>query len=74
MDPPSLHNSLIIAWSEPDQAFIVCVPELVGCATHGDTYEDAVEQAKDAILSWIEGETAMGRPIPLPRTYASGGA
>jgi predicted RNase H-like HicB family nuclease len=60
---------MIIAWSEPDQSFVLRVPELVGCTTHGDTYEEAVEQAKDVILAWIDGETAMGRPIPFPRTY-----
>ena len=70
MDKASpFHYSLLIAWSEADQAFVVRVPELVGCVTHADTYEGAVEQAKDAIAAWIEGETAMGRSVPLPRTY-----
>jgi len=68
MTTPAPHYSLIIAWSEPDQAFIVRVPELVGCVTHGATYEEAATQAQDAIAAWIDGETAMGRPIPRPRT------
>ncbi len=69
MTTPALHYSLVIAWSEPDQAFVVRVPELIGCMTHGATYEEAVEQAQDAIAAWIDGETAMGRAIPRPRTY-----
>jgi len=47
------------------------VPELVGCMTHGATYQEAIEQAQDAILAWIDGETAMGRPIPPPRPSAA---
>ncbi len=69
MMTPTLHYSLVIAWSEPDHAFVVRGPELVGCVTHGATYEEAVEQAQDAIAAWIDGETAMGRSIPRPRPY-----
>ncbi len=66
----ALHYSLVIAWSDDDGAFVVRVPELVGCMTHGATYEEAVERAQDAIAAWIDGETAMGRPIPAPRPAA----
>jgi len=69
MTTPALRYSLVIAWSEPDQTFVVRVPELVGCVTHGATYEEAVAQAQDAIAAWIDGETAMGRAIPHPRAY-----
>jgi HicB_like antitoxin of bacterial toxin-antitoxin system len=42
----------------------VTVPELPGCRTHGRTYEEAVQQGKDAIRSWIEASRAWGDPIP----------
>lgn len=45
------------------------VPELVGCVTHGATYEEATAQAQDAIAAWIDSETAMGRAIPRPGAY-----
>ncbi len=51
MITPALRYSLVIAWSEPDHAFVVRVPELVGCVTHGATYEEAVAQAQDAIAA-----------------------
>ncbi len=60
-----------IQWSEADQAYLVTVPELPGCVTHGATYEDAVKQGQDAIESWIEANRALGRPIPAPQTIAS---
>lgn len=56
-----------IQWSEEDQVYIVTVPELPGCKTHGETYEKAVKQARYAIEGWIETNLALGRPIPAPR-------
>ena len=49
------HYSMIIQWSVEDDVYIVTVPELPGCITHGATYEDAVKQGQDAIESWIDG-------------------
>jgi predicted RNase H-like HicB family nuclease len=61
------HYSMVIKWSEEDDAYIVTVPELPGCITHGDTYEEAVHQGEDAIETWIDGCLAWGYPIPEPR-------
>lgn len=36
--------SMVIEWSEEDKAYIVSVPELPGCRTHGLTYEEAARQ------------------------------
>ena len=60
------HYSMIIQWSELDQVYIVAVPELPGCRTHGKTYEDAVRQGEDAIETWAEGSKALGLPVPEP--------
>jgi predicted RNase H-like HicB family nuclease len=64
-----LHFSMRIEWSDEDQAFIVTVPELPGCRTHGSTYDEAVRQGRDAIESWIDARRASGRPIPAPLVY-----
>ena len=63
------HYSMHIQWSEEDQAYIVTVPELPGCKTHGGTYEEAVKQGKEAIESWIMA-IADGDPIPPPHIIA----
>jgi predicted RNase H-like HicB family nuclease len=55
---------LIIYWSEVDQAFIVEVPELPGCAADGETYQEAVQNAEVVIQQWIETAQELGRPIP----------
>jgi predicted RNase H-like HicB family nuclease len=58
---------LIIYWSEVDQAFIVEVPELPGCAADGETYQEVVQNAEIVIQEWIETAQALGRSIPEPK-------
>ncbi|MBV9231258.1 MAG: type II toxin-antitoxin system HicB family antitoxin [Chloroflexi bacterium] len=61
---------MIIQWSDEDQAYIVTVPELPGCRTHGKTYEEAVQQGQDSIESWIMAALADNYPIPPPKTFS----
>jgi predicted RNase H-like HicB family nuclease len=65
------HYSMIIEWSDEDQVYIVTVPELPGCKTHGSTYEEAVQQGQDAIESWIMAAIADNDPVPPPKKYAA---
>ncbi len=58
---------MIIYWSDDDEAFVVEVPELPGCAADGPTYEEAVANAKVIITEWIVTARELGRPIPEPR-------
>lgn len=58
---------LIIYWSEVDQAFIVEVPELPGCASDDETYQEAVQNVEVVIQQWIETAQELGRPIPEPK-------
>ena len=51
---------IIIYWSEEDQAFISEVPELPGCAAHGETQEMALANAKEAIGLWIKTAKEFG--------------
>ncbi|KHO48143.1 MAG: hypothetical protein QT00_C0001G0156 [archaeon GW2011_AR5] len=39
-------------------------PELQGCYSQGDTYEEAVENIRDAIKLHIEDKLAEGEEIP----------
>ena len=58
---------VIIYWSEEDEAFVAEVPELPGCATHGDTQEIALSNAQDAIRLWLDTAKEFGYPIPVPK-------
>jgi predicted RNase H-like HicB family nuclease len=59
--------TMIIYWSQEDQAFIVEVPELPGCMADGKTYQEAVQNAEIIIQEWIETAQALGREIPEPK-------
>jgi len=63
------HYSMLIQWSDEDDTYVVTVPELPGCMTHGATYAEAVRQGEDAIATWLETARAWGDPIPPPRVF-----
>ncbi|MEG4348698.1 type II toxin-antitoxin system HicB family antitoxin [Microcoleus sp. LAD1_D3] len=58
---------LILYWSEEDQAFIAQLPELLGCAADGETYQEALQNLEIIMQEWIETANALGRPIPQPK-------
>ena len=54
----------IILHPEPEEGgYSVTVPALPGCFTQGETVEECVERAKEAIALHIEGMIADGEPI-----------
>lgn len=63
----SMKYELVIYWSDEDQSFVVEVPELPGCMADGETYEQALANAKRVIEEWIETARDLGRPIPESR-------
>ncbi|WP_440997256.1 type II toxin-antitoxin system HicB family antitoxin [Arhodomonas sp. SL1] len=58
---------LIIYWSEDDGSFIVEVPQLAGCMADGETYAQALANARRVMEEWIETAKELGRPIPEPK-------
>jgi predicted RNase H-like HicB family nuclease len=63
----SIKYEMIVYWSEEDQAFVVDVPELPGCMADGETYEQAVANARRVIEEWIETARESGRVVPEPK-------
>ncbi len=58
---------IIIYWSEEDKVYVAEVPELPGCSAHGDSYESALNNAKEAVALWIETAKEFDDPIPEPK-------
>lgn len=58
---------VIIYWSDEDQAFVAEVPELPGCAAHGDSADAALASCQEAIGLWLDTAREFGRPIPEPK-------
>ena len=49
---------------EPEGGYTVNVPSLPGCITYGETVEEAIAMAKEAIELYIESLVAHGEPVP----------
>jgi len=58
---------IIIYWSDEDQAFIAEVPELPGCAAHGNSHESALANVRMAMELWIQTAREFGGPVPEPK-------
>jgi predicted RNase H-like HicB family nuclease len=58
---------IIIYWSDEDTVFVAEVPELPGCAAHGNSHEEALANAKTAMQLWIDTAKEFGDPIPEPK-------
>jgi len=58
--------SILIQWSEEDQSYVASLPEFGRYAlTHGATYEEALQNAREVLDLLIEDTT----PLPSPRTF-----
>ncbi|MGI8643936.1 MAG: type II toxin-antitoxin system HicB family antitoxin [Thermomicrobiales bacterium] len=66
------HYSMIMEWDVRDNIYVVTVPELPGCRTHGATREEAVKQGEEVIALWLESAREWGDPIPPPRYFDLG--
>ena len=52
-------------------AWGVVVPDLPGCFSAGDTLEEAMIQAEEAITAWVEVTIDAGESIPKPSPLES---
>lgn len=56
--------TLPIIVESDSEGYFVCCPTLQGCYSQGDTYEEAVENIRDAIRLHIGDRLADGEDIP----------
>ncbi len=59
----------VIVEKDEDGYFASC-NELQGCYTQGETYEDVIENIKDAIQLHIEDRIEAGDEIPQPQNVS----
>ncbi|MFZ3124025.1 MAG: type II toxin-antitoxin system HicB family antitoxin [Acidovorax sp.] len=57
---------IVIEPGNDTTAWGVVVPDLPGCFSAGDTLEEAMIQAEEAITAWIEVALDAGEDIPAP--------
>jgi predicted RNase H-like HicB family nuclease len=56
------HFSVVI--ERDKEGYFAFCPELQGCYTQGDSYEEALENIKDAIHLHVEDRLSAGEEIP----------
>ncbi len=49
---------------EQDGGFSVYVPDLPGCASQGDTHDEALANIREAVDCYLEGLKADGLTVP----------
>ena len=66
-----LRYSMVIQWSEEDDAFLVTLPEWEGRVfnpvTHGETYEEAVANGRLALEDLVIVARQNGEQLPKPQ-------
>jgi predicted RNase H-like HicB family nuclease len=53
---------------DAEHAFGVVVPDLPGCFSAGDTLDEAIDNAREAIELWLEAVIDDGGSVPEPRS------
>lgn len=61
---------IAIEQGSDDQAYGVVVPDLPGCFSAGDTLDEAIDNAKEAIELWLETVIDDGGAVPAPKSIA----
>lgn len=56
--------TIILEYDPEAKAYGVTVPALPGCTSQGDTIEDAIASAKEAIAGHIAALRDIGEPVP----------
>ncbi|MFA5971128.1 MAG: type II toxin-antitoxin system HicB family antitoxin [Lentimicrobiaceae bacterium] len=54
----------ILLSPEPEGGYTASVPTLPGCITYGETVDEAILMAKEAIGLYIESLVAHNEPVP----------
>ncbi|MCL5070128.1 MAG: type II toxin-antitoxin system HicB family antitoxin [Actinobacteria bacterium] len=57
-------NYKILLKKEPEGGYTVLVPSLPGCITYGETIDESIINAKEAIELYIESLKSHGEDIP----------
>jgi predicted RNase H-like HicB family nuclease len=58
----------IVIHKDPDSDYGVTVPDLPGCFSGGETMDEAIENAVEAIECHIEGLLVDGETVPRPQS------
>jgi len=55
----------VLVEKNEEGGYTVVVPSLPGCITQGDTWQEAMANAREAIAGYIEALKDIGKPVPV---------
>jgi antitoxin HicB len=65
---PVAHYSMVIHWSDEDQAYLVTLPDWAGAVlqpvTHGVSYAEAARNGQEVLDMLVEEARSKGQPLP----------
>lgn len=61
--------SINIFWSEEDDCFVAIIPDFPNLSAFGDSYEDAIADAKQVLHMAVESLERDGIPLPQPKYH-----
>ncbi len=59
-----MQYTIILEPGDEGRGYTVRVPALPGCVTEGETREEALANAREAIIGFIEALEKAGEPVP----------
>ncbi len=65
------HYVAIVEDAGPDQAIGLWFPDLPGCFSAGDTVDEALLNANEAVSLYAESLAKEGRSLPAPRSVSA---
>jgi predicted RNase H-like HicB family nuclease len=57
-------------YKDPNSSFGVSFPDLPGCYGAGDSYDEAIENAKISLREYAQAMSDDGEEMPKPRTHS----
>jgi predicted RNase H-like HicB family nuclease len=65
------HYVAIVEDAGAENAIGIWFPDLPGCFSAGDDVDDALRNAREALVLYAEAEAREGRVLPKPRTLSA---
>lgn len=64
-----MNTYIAYVYKDPNSSFGVSFPDLPGCYGAGETYDEAIENAKISLREYALATTEDGDDMPAPRKY-----
>ena len=61
--------SIVIQWSQKDNCFVASLPEWENINARGKSYEQALNNAQEAVSFLVESYLSKGKALPEVKTF-----